>query len=121
MGTQHGDGPPALSLAFRLLDGFQDDIDALPLRVREAAVLVLMDVRAGRERGQQLDTRASTADLSDCRKIYFDPDPRVKARYRLVIRFSPNAVEAVAVEAVSVGKREGLDAYLRAARNLGRD
>ena len=104
-----------------LLGGFQGDIDALPRPAQEAAVLMLRAVLEGDERGAPLDTRASTGDLADCRKIYFDPNPHLKPRYRLVVRFRPNLVEAVVVEAVAVGRRESMDAYLRAARNLGRD
>lgn len=59
-------------------------------------------------------------DLSDCRKIYFDTDNNQKPRYRLVYRLTPNEVRAVAVEAVAVGERRSLDAYVRAAKSLGR-
>lgn len=52
------------------------------------------------------------------------PPPEVrragKPRYRLVYRYTPNEVEAVAVEAVAVGERSGLDVYLTAAERLGR-
>ena len=62
----------------------------------------------------------STGDLSDCRKVYFDVDNNQKPRYRLVYRLTPSEVRAVAVEAVAVGERLNLDAYVRAVRNLGR-
>ena len=103
-----------------LLKGFQGDIDALPQTAKEAAVLMLKAILAGDERGAPLDRRAATADLADCRKVYFDPNPHVKPQYRIVVRFAPSMVEAVAVEAVAVGRREAMDAYVRAARNLGR-
>ena len=104
-----------------LLGGFQSDIDALPQDAKAAAVLMIKAILEGAERGVPLDSRAATVDLSDCRKVYFDPNPRLKPRYRLVVRYRPNVVEAVAVEAVAVGRREALGAYVRAARNLGRE
>jgi hypothetical protein len=41
-------------------------------------------------------------------------------RFRLVYRYTPNEVAAVAVEAVAVGRRADLDAYRRAIANLDR-
>jgi hypothetical protein len=51
---------------------------------------------------------------------YFDPDGSGKPRYRLVYRFSPDEVTAVAIEAIAVGQRSGLQVYLTAAGRLGR-
>lgn len=94
------------------------------------ALDMLVLVRDGKIAGDKLDSRAGTGDLGDCRKLYFDPDGSGKPRYRLVYRYTPDeihavaveavAVEAVAVEAVAVGRRANLDAYQRAIVNLGR-
>lgn len=98
--------------------GFEGDLFALPSReLMERALTLLVEVSRGNLTGQEL---VATGDLSDCRKIYFDVDNNQKPRYRLVYRLTPNEVRAVAVEAVAVGERRGLDAYVRAAKNLGR-
>jgi hypothetical protein len=108
-------------LALRALPGFQADIDALPdLATRKMALDMLVLVRDGKTRGRPLDDRVSTGDLSDCYKLYFDPDGSGKPRFRLVYRYTPTEVAAVAVEAVAVGRRADLDAYRRAITNLGR-
>ena len=108
-------------LALRALPGFQADIDALPdLATRKMALDMLVLVRDGTTRGRPLDGRVSTGDLSDCYKVYFDPDGSGKPRFRLVYRYTPTEVAAIAVEAVAVGRRADLDAYRRAIANLGR-
>lgn len=108
-------------LALRALPGFQADIDALPdLATRKMALDMLVLVRDGKTRGRPLDDRVSTGDLSDCYKLYFDPDGSGKPRFRLVYRYTPTEVAAVAVEAVAVGRRAQLDAYRRAIANLDR-
>lgn len=86
----------------------------------ERALTLLVEVSRGNLTGQELEALVATGDLSDCRKIYFDIDDNQKPRYRLVYRLTPSEVRAVAVEAVSVGERRGLDAHMRAAKNLGR-
>jgi hypothetical protein len=108
-------------LALRALPGFQQDIDALPdLATRKMALDMLVLVRDGKVRGEPLDSRVATGDLTDCYKLYFDPDGSGKPRFRLVYRYTPNEVTAVALEAVAVGLRANLDAYQRALANLGR-
>lgn len=102
-------------------EGFQRDIDELPQAAKEALIVTIRHVLDGEERGRPLDARTSTADLSDCRKVYFDYDTRVKPRYRFVYQETPQGITGLTVVAIAVGKRDGLDAYLRAARNLGRD
>lgn len=109
-------------LLLRALRGFQQDIDALPdLPTRKMALDMLVLVRDGQVRGEKLDSRVATADLGDCFKLYFDPVGAGKPRFRLVYRYMPDEIHAVAVEAVAVGRRENLDAYRRAAANLGRE
>jgi mRNA interferase RelE/StbE len=112
---------PRPKLALRALPGFQGDIDALPdMATRKMALDMLVLVRDGKARGRPLDQRVSTGDLSDCYKLYFDPDGSGKPRYRLVYRYTPTEVAAVAIEAVAVGRRADLDAYRRAIANLAR-
>lgn len=103
--------------------GFQQDVYDLPtLALRKRAMELLASVANGELHGMPLDRRVATGDLSDCRKLYFDEDPRnQKPNYRLVYRLTPDEATAVAVQAVAVGERFELDAYLRAQRNLGRD
>lgn len=86
----------------------------------ERALTLLVEISRGNLAGQKLEALVATGDLSDCRKIYFDIDNNQKPRYRLVYRLTPDEVRAVAVEAVAVGERRSLDAYRRAATNLGR-
>lgn len=109
-------------LARKAQPGIQDDFDALPQAAKEKAMEVFVDVSTGDQTGIPLGLLGSVGDLSDCRKVYFDPDPNVEQpRYRLVYRLLPDdTVEAVAVELVAVGRRAALDAYVRAAQRLGR-
>ena len=101
--------------------GFEDDLFALPSRAHMVrALTLLVEVSRGNLIGRELEKLGATGDLSDCRKVYFDVDNNQKPRYRLVYRLTPNEVRAVAVEAVAVGERLNLDAYVRAVRNLGR-
>ena len=105
----------------RPLDGFQADIDALrDEAAARMAVLQLKSVALGQLTGEALHKRASTGDLSDCFKLYFDPVGGRKPRFRLVYRIVAGAAGEQRVQPVSVGRRGDLDAYLRAARNLGR-
>lgn len=104
-----------------LLPGFHRDIDALPdQRTRKMVLDMLILVRDGKVAGVPLDHRVSTGDLGDCYKLYFDPDGSDKPRFRLVYRFLPDEIKAVAIQAVAVGRRADLDAYRGARTNLGR-
>lgn len=108
-------------LALTSLPGFERDVYALPdLRTRKMALDMLAFIRDGRVRGEPLGQHVKTGDLSDCYKFYFDPDGSGKPRFRLVYRYSPTELTAVAIEAVAVGERSGLGVYLRAAGRLGR-
>ncbi len=104
------------------LPGFDTDVYALPsFEVQKMALDMLVLVRDGKIRGVPLGTHVQTGDLSDCYKLYFDPDGSDKPRFRLVYRYTPDEVQAVALEAVAVGARSGLEVYIRAAKRLGRD
>ena len=101
--------------------GIQDDFDALPQAAKVRAMQVFVDVSLGLIQGQPLGNLSSTGDLSDCYKVYFDTDLNIKPRYRLVYRLLPDAtLQIVTAELVAVGKREQLDAYVRAVARLGR-
>ena len=108
-------------LALSALPGFADDVRALPTR---AAQIMAMDhlnlVRNGQLQGEPLGNHDQTGDLSDCFKLYFDPDGSGKPRFRLVYRLRKNGLEAVGVEAVAVGQRASLAVYRDAASRLGR-
>lgn len=109
------------TLALTALPGFQDDINALQdMRARKMALDMLVLIRNGQANGVRLDSRVDTGDLGDCYKFYFDPDGSGRPRYRLVYRYTPDEINAVAIEAVAVGRRANLDAYRRAMSNLGR-
>lgn len=110
-----------MALQLTKAQGFEGDLFSLPSRAHmERALTLLVEVSRGNLTGQPLEALIATGDLSDCRKVYFDVDNNHKPRYRLVYRLTPTEVRAVAVEAVAVGERRNLDAYVRAARNLGR-
>lgn len=84
----------------------------------------LMDVHKDRIRGLALGNHGDVGDLSDCFKIYFDPSPDFQdsPRFRLVYQHTEAGVAGISVQTVGVsaGRRSGLDAYHRAAANLGR-
>jgi mRNA interferase RelE/StbE len=80
---------------------------------------MLVLIRDGKVGGEPLDKRAA-GNLSDCYKFCFDPDGGEKPRYRLVYRYTPDEVDAVAFEAVAVGERANLDVYEKAIARLGR-
>jgi mRNA interferase RelE/StbE len=108
-------------LPLKALPGFQGDMDALPdLQTKKMALDMLVHVREGRVHGVKLDELVTTGDLGDCYKLYFDPDGSAKPRYRLVYRYTPDEISAVAIEAVAVGRRANFDAYQRAIKNLER-
>ncbi len=97
--------------------GRLDNSDPLAIRVFG----LLKDLARREFAGLALEEKEGTADLSDCRKVYFDLDPRAeRPRFRLVYRLLPTADRPTMVQAVAVGYRANLDAYVRAARNLGR-
>lgn len=108
-------------LALTSIPGFERDVYALPdLKTRKMALDMLALIRVGRVHGEALGQHIKTGDLSDCYKFYFDPNGVGKPRYRLVYRYTPNEVEAIAVEAIAVGERRGLDVYITAAERLKR-
>jgi len=101
--------------------GFADDVRSLPTpNLQRRAIQIWVDVSNGSLEGLPLEGRASTGDLSDCRKAYFD-EREGPPRYRLVYRLLPHEATAVCVEAVAVGYRDLLHVYRTAAQRLGRE
>ena len=105
-------------MTLHIRDAATEDIDFLAAMLLEAA---------NWRQDQQPATLQSIMNspdlwhyLSDCFKLYFDPVGRQKPRFRLVYRIVVGAAGEQRVQPVSVGRRGDLDAYLRAARNLGR-
>lgn len=88
--------------------------------LRRRAIAILVDVSNGAKLGAPLEHRASVGHLSDCFKVYFDEDDARAPRFWLVYRLLPDAVTAVEVQAVAVGRRAATQAYVDAARRLGR-
>ncbi len=108
-------------LALTKLPGVQDDFDKLPtFEVKKMALDMLVLIRDGKATGKSLGKHVRTGDLSDCYKFYFDPDGSVKPQFRIVYRYTPDEVQAVALEAVAIGRRDDLDVYRIAAQRLGR-
>src|ERR1700733_7206866 len=92
---------PDKAQSFEVADGtgFQADIDALAdVATRKMALDMLVLVRDVKTRGRPLDARVSTGDLNDYHKFYLDPDGSGNPRFRLVYRYTPTGVAAVAVE-----------------------
>lgn len=67
-----------------------------------------------------LRTHPTMGDLSDCRKLYFDERKDMPPRWRIVYRLLPDETQPRSVDIVSIGRRAHADAYLLAARRLGR-
>lgn len=123
MGANSGGGAGARSgeLKRKIQPECANEINALPSEnLKRRVVQIVVDVSTGKLEGVPLEDHPSVGDLSDCRKVYFDETDEAKPRFRLVYRLLPNEVEAVEVEAVAVGRRAAMDAYVRAARRLGR-
>lgn len=107
------------------LDGFKGDIHQFLPKAHRVIIQLLFDIRDGEIEGEQLSKQASTGDLSDCFKVYFDYDPAFASpsdmRFRLVYRkLGDGRIEGVVIEAVAVGRRQNKEAYLRALHNLNR-
>jgi hypothetical protein len=98
------------------------DIKSLPTEeLQKLAARLIFDVAAGKVVGKELDYRVATGDLRDCFKVYFDePGTGQKPAYRFVYRLLPNRIEALTVEAIAIGLRQDLRAYVTAAQRLGR-
>ncbi|WP_454299441.1 hypothetical protein [Salana multivorans] len=107
-------------LALTSLPGFDRDVYALPdLRTRRMALDMLVLIRDGKVRGEPLGEHVKTGDLSDCYKLYFDPDGSGKPRFRLVYRYSPDELHGDRARSRCRGAAQwarGLPARRRSAR-----
>lgn len=109
------------SLSLTKLPGVKEDFDSLPsFEVKKMALDMLVLIRDAKVSGEPLGKHIRTGDLSDCYTFYFNPDGSAKPRFRIVYRYTPNEIQAVALEAVAIGRRDGLDVYRIAAQRLGR-
>lgn len=105
---------------------FEDDLVALikseggDQGIARKVFELLAHIARGELSGLPLEAHGGTGNVSDCRKVYFDLDPKAQPRFRLVYRLQPDEKNPARVQAVAVGYRANLDAYVRAARNLGR-
>lgn len=84
------------------------------------ALNLMKELRNGKIKGKPLGSRRSTGDLGDCLKIPFDDRKDIPPRFRIVYRNLHKGVEVIAVEIIAVGDRFELEAYITAARRLGR-
>ncbi|MCT1430714.1 hypothetical protein M3G50_08110 [Brachybacterium muris] len=111
-----------MSLPFRWIPAFKDDLAALPKDVQKAAIETMFSLARGEQRGAPLFDPPAIGDLSDCRKVYLDPDPdhATRPRYRLVYRERHGGLHGMMIEAIAAGERYDMDVYARAAANLGR-
>lgn len=111
-----------MSLPFRWIQAFKDDLKALPKDVQKAAIEMLFSLARGEASGAPLYDHPAIGDLSDCRKVYLDPDPEhaTRPRYRLVYRERHGGLHGMMIEAIADSERYDMHAYARAAANLGR-
>ena len=111
-----------MSLPFRWIPAFKDDLSALPKDVQKAAIKLLYSLARGEASGAPLYDHPAIGDLSDCRKVYLDSDSdhAARPRYRLVYRERRGGLHGMMIEAIAAGERYDMDAYARAAANLGR-
>jgi len=91
-------------------------------RLVEIAVRLMLELRDNPWLGHALWERYNLRPLEGCRSIRFDvPDRRGKPRYRLVYRNEPGDGAPALVRVWSVGPRESLVAYARAAARVSRE
>lgn len=100
-----------------------DDIPALPSQaVRQAAAEILRELYFDPRIGEPMRERFNLKVLADCRKVPFDePGHKGKARYRFVFRNEPEDGAVARTTVLSIGPREDLAAYRRAAERRGHE
>jgi hypothetical protein len=99
-----------------------EDIPALPsLALKRAAAELLAQLYVDPRIGEPMRERFNLAVLRDCRKVAFDePDWTEKPRYRFVFRNEPDDAAVGRTTVLSIGPRQDLAAYKRAATRRGR-
>jgi Txe/YoeB family toxin of Txe-Axe toxin-antitoxin module len=91
-------------------------------QVVRAALSLMLDLRDNPWLGEELRERYNLRPLKDCRRIRFDREGwQGKPRYRLVYRNEPEDGAPAIVRVWSLGPREGLIAYTRAAARIARE
>ena len=91
-------------------------------KAARAALLLMLALRDDPWVGEELRERYNLRPLKDCRRIRFDRDDwRGKPRYRLVYRNEPEDSASGVVRVWSVGRRQSLIAYSRAAARITRE
>ncbi|MBA2461330.1 MAG: type II toxin-antitoxin system RelE/ParE family toxin [Actinobacteria bacterium] len=87
-----------------------------------AALSLMLALRDDPWLGEELRERYNLRPLKDCRRIRFDRDDwQGKPRYRLVYRNEPEDGAPGVVRVWSLGPRQGLIAYSRAAARITRE
>ncbi len=91
-------------------------------RAARAALSLMLSLRDDPWLGEELREGYNLRPLKDCRRIRFDRDDwQGKPRYRLVYRNEPTDGAPSVVRVWSLGHREGLIAYTRAAARIARE
>ena len=99
-----------------------EDIPALPRKVQHAAAQLLRELYFDPRIGEPMRERYNLAILRDCRKVSFDEEGHVgKPRYRFVFRNEPDDGAVARTTVLSIGPRQDLHAYRRAAARRGRE
>ena len=97
------------------------DFAALPTeRLRLVAFQRLARLKKQLLYGKPLRDHPTMGDLSDCRKVFFDEAEDMPPRYRIVYRVLPDEAAPRSVDVLSIGRRAYAEAYVLAARRLGR-
>src|SRR4051794_37794280 len=97
------------------------DIPALPSQgLKRAAAELLAQLYLDPRIGEPMRERFNMAVLRDSRKVAFDePGWKGKPRYRFVFRNEPDDAAVGRTTVLSIGPREDLAAYRRAAARRG--
>lgn len=95
------------------------------MALKRRAVELLAEVSKGNPKlGKPCGFAFSTGNLSDCRKLYFDEQPDVEPRYRIVYRLIPDEDRPVKAEVIRIGLKvphgDEEQIYRQVARALDR-
>lgn len=97
------------------------DYSALPSEaLRREALRYLARLKREPLLGQPLRDHPTMGDLTGCRKLYFDERIDVPPRWRIVYRVLPSEDDPRSVDVISIARRAYAEAYVLAARRLGR-
>lgn len=105
--------------------GVSDDLRELAAvdeALVDVAIRLMLTLRDDPWAGEDLRERYNLGAIKDCRKLRFDlPDRKGKPRFRLVYRNEPLDGAPGLVRVWSIGPRDNLIAYGRAAARITRD